>query len=711
MTDVVLLGASGFVGGLVRTALTEAGASVRALRAPRLTHDGPLETWELGRTYADVVTDLAHAIGPADVVINAAGDPDASSHDLPRLLGANALLPALVSLACVKAGVGRFVHVSSATVQGRRPVLDETLETDAFSDYSRSKALGERLALECAPGVTTVYRPPSVHAPDRRVTRTLTRLAASPLTSVAGAGRPTPQALGANVGSAVAHLALTDATPPQVVAHPSEGLTTESLLQALGGRRPRRLPAAPLQAALRVAERGEQVHPALAANLRRAEMVWFGQGQADSWLTTDGWAPPVGVDGWRALGEEVRATLTSVTSVNATNRATNRATGRVTDRPTDQATNSRPRILFGVTTGIVVKSLLSGQLAMLREAGWDVVLVTTDEGEAREVAEREGATFLPIDASRNPSPTTDLRTLATLTRLLRRERPDVAVWGTPKLGLLGPLASRLTGTRSTYVLHGMRLETTTGLKRLVLATAERAAGRLAHDVVAVGHDLRGEAVRAGLFRPSHIRVLGAGSANGVPLRPRADGARARLGLPEGVPVVGFAGRVTGDKGIADLLAVWPAVHDATGAMLVLAGMKEPDALEGPLADALAATRGVVQLGYLADLQDLYSAIDVLTLPSYREGLPTVVIEAGSFGVPCVVSDATGVSEPVVDGETGLVVPVRDRAALLSALERLCGDADLRTRMGERAAEHVRATYSQQVVHEHWLRYYSTAAGA
>ncbi|SMC31276.1 glycosyltransferase [Janibacter indicus] len=688
MTTVCVIGSTGFIGTFVCEALEASGVAVRRIRAPRLTHTGSIIPAEIVRDYRSVINELAEQLIGVDAVVNAAGDSNAASRDRAGLMGANALLPALVAIACEQAQVPRLVHLSSAAVQGRMPELNETLEIEPFSEYSRSKAEGERLVLQIRPRTTTVYRPPGVHAASRRVTQTLTKIATSPLSTVPGEGNdPSPQALAVNVGSAIAFLAVTPQLPPPVVTHPSEGLTTRSVLELLGGREPRSIPRIIARVLVRVGRSFARGWPALSAHVRRVEMVWFGQRQSVSWLTSPGgWEAVVGHEGWRDLGREVRSASSGPTAHDSDNK--------------------RPTILFGVTTGMSVKGFFSGQFAMLRQAGWDVVLVTTDEGDARMVAEREGATFVEITATRDPSPRMDARTLWALLRILREIRPTIAVWGTPKVGLLGTLASRLTRVTNLYVLHGLRLETAVGPQQRLLTWCERVAAASAHEVVAVSHDLRHEAIERHLAPARKIRVLGPGSANGVEFHPRRENARSRLGLPEDQPIVSFVGRLTKDKGMLELLTAWRDVQSKTGAVLALAGMREPDADQDPLRSLIHETPGVIELGHLDDLTDLYSATDLLVLPSHREGYPTVVLEAATFGIPAVVSNATGVRESVVDGVTGLMFDVKDTAGLTRVLLELLEDPTRRATLGDAARRHAR-TYERPTVHRRWREYFTS----
>jgi nucleoside-diphosphate-sugar epimerase len=300
---VVVFGATGFVGRATVAELRSRGAAVKTITTPRLAPSPPNRLREVLASHDDLVAEIARELAGADAVVNAAGNPDASLRDEASLMAANALLPAVLARAIRLAGVPRFVHLSSAVVQGAAPRLDQSADTAAFSAYSRSKVLGEVFVREFAAPATVVYRPPGVHGPDRRASRMVARIARSPFASVARPGSsPSPQALLKNVADAIAFLATTEAQPPAIVAHPSEGLTTASVLTFLGGRRPLEIPRAPAKAMVAMLTAAGKVMPLIAANARRVEMLWFGQSQAPSWLTEAGWSPPAGHDAWRELG-------------------------------------------------------------------------------------------------------------------------------------------------------------------------------------------------------------------------------------------------------------------------------------------------------------------------------------------------------------------------------------------------------------------------
>jgi nucleoside-diphosphate-sugar epimerase len=311
---VAVAGATGFIGAATRRELTRQGHEVVALRVPRLTTaDSSLsDLVAYAESHLAEDSSLRRSLASCHTLINAAGNPDASSVDRPGLLGANAAIPALLGVAARQAGVRRVVHVSSAVVQGDRPVLDDTPAGQGFSAYSMAKVTGEqvieRLHELASEPEFVLFRPPSVHSPDRRVSRMTAKIARSRISSVAGSGdHPSPQALIDNVAAAVAFLGTHSQRPPLRVHYPAEGLTTGDLMRILGGKEPVHLPVLLAKAVVRALKLAGRVAPRVAADARRVEILWLGQSQAASWLTEVGWNPPVGREGWIAMAHTLRS--------------------------------------------------------------------------------------------------------------------------------------------------------------------------------------------------------------------------------------------------------------------------------------------------------------------------------------------------------------------------------------------------------------------
>jgi glycosyltransferase involved in cell wall biosynthesis len=355
---------------------------------------------------------------------------------------------------------------------------------------------------------------------------------------------------------------------------------------------------------------------------------------------------------------------------------------------------------------------LRGQLAAARAAGFDVSLLCGPGDMARALAAAEGAHLVEIALARDMAPARDLAALLAITRALRRLRPHIVDAGTPKAGLLVLLGAWLARVPCrVHTLHGLRSETLRGARKHVVTALTRLTCALAGRVICVSPSLAARAVATGATGARKVVVLGAGSANGLDLARFTPGAtsvqaaqalRAARGIPAGAPVLGFVGRVARDKGVIELAAAWthlrarfPDLH------LVIVGA--PDATDAVPADvmrALAADARVHQLGQLEDPVPAYLLMDVLALPTYREGFGYALIEAAALEIPVVSTRVTGCVDAVLDGVTGTLVPPRDVMALAAAIGAYLADPGLRARHGRAGRARVASAFGQQAL---WAR--------
>ncbi len=303
MNRWAVVGASGFVGSAVvhRLRLTETDhvlVSAPRLRTPARSIAGLCDALERSESVIDQVFQQLRGCA---VIINAAGlaEPDGSSSD--ELFGANALLPAVIGRAARRAGARRYVHISSQSVQGDLPVLTEDAGVNPFSPYSLSKGLGEQLLLkddQVAP--TVVFRAGSVQGSARKVTQRLVRFAHSPMASVA-IDAPVPLALIQNTAAAIVFCGEFTGDIPAVVLHGGDGLTVRQVLSELGAGRIRTVPIPVARTLVKAGTALGRWWPRSAGAARRASVLWFGQSHRALWLSQNGFHPPVGREGWRAL--------------------------------------------------------------------------------------------------------------------------------------------------------------------------------------------------------------------------------------------------------------------------------------------------------------------------------------------------------------------------------------------------------------------------
>ena len=299
----------------------------------------------------------------------------------------------------------------------------------------------------------------------------------------------------------------------------------------------------------------------------------------------------------------------------------------------------------------------------------------------------------------------DLRSLVNVMRLMRRLRPDVVNASTPKAGLLGMVGAWICRVpRRVYVVRGLRFETASGWRRQVLRALERGASSRATNVVYNSRSLLSTAERERTIRRGRGVVLGAGSGNGIEAsrfssRPTKAEARRLLGLDPTLPVVGFVGRLTRDKGLVDLIDVFgdPALGIT---LLVVGDFEAGDAVPPATKNRVAMLPHVVRSPWMDNPTNAYAAMDVLTFPSYREGLPNVPLEAQLCGVPVVAYAATGTVDALLDGVTGELVDVGDRHELARRVIDLVADPARASQLGAAGTAWVTRSFDQATL---WKR--------
>ncbi|THF69517.1 glycosyltransferase [Deinococcus sp. Arct2-2] len=370
-----------------------------------------------------------------------------------------------------------------------------------------------------------------------------------------------------------------------------------------------------------------------------------------------------------------------------------------------------------MVTASVSLVFLRGHLAKLQNQGWStgVASAPSNVGQLEAFALQEGAQAFPLAIEREISPRSDLQALWQTYQTLRRFRPTVLNVGTPKAGLVGGLAGVAAQIPlRIYTVHGLRLETTTGIKRRILTLAERIAMACAHRVVCVSPSLRGQILQLRLVPAHKTIVLGAGSANGISIPNLPDflhqtlALREKFTLSSNTPVVGFVGRFTRDKGIAELMAAFRTLkeHHPESKLLLVGDYEEGDPIPPALRNEIDQEEGVIKAGFVKDVTPYYPLMTILALPTYREGFPTVALEAAALGVPLVTTTATGARDAVRDGRTGWLVPVGDAAALAHALSEALADPKEAIRRGAAGRAWVATEFVPADVHQRWSNYYN-----
>jgi glycosyltransferase involved in cell wall biosynthesis len=364
---------------------------------------------------------------------------------------------------------------------------------------------------------------------------------------------------------------------------------------------------------------------------------------------------------------------------------------------------------------MTVRVLLMPQLRALREAGYAVTAISAPGEFAAEI-EAEGIVFLPwVNATRAWDPWSDLRAFAELGAILRRGGFDLVHTHNAKPGVMGRIAARMVGVPCVVnTIHGFDATLDDPPRRRVAFMGlEWMAAQFSDMELFQGRSDLLRAKRLAMKASSKTRFLG----NGTDLaRFRPDGVdqeqrkafRRDLRIPGEAPVVGMVGRLVAEKGYRELFMAAPDVRTfVPEARFIVIGERDEVKADGITEVEMkqAESDGVSFLGWRADMPELFAAMDVFTLPSWREGVPRSAIEAAATGLPMVLSDIPGCRQVCRPGIDGFLVPARDPVALASALRTLLADEDLRTRMGGAARGHAEAHFDERDVVRRVLEVY------
>lgn len=370
------------------------------------------------------------------------------------------------------------------------------------------------------------------------------------------------------------------------------------------------------------------------------------------------------------------------------------------------------RVVIMTTSPKALRGFFQEQIRFLLSIGFDVQTISSPGEELDECRHNIGVPMHAVAMERRISPFADLSASLRLCWELRRLRPAIVHTHTPKAGLLGMIAATLARVPvRIYTINGLRFSTCSGLRRAILFFADKLACSLATQALCVSESLRQEAVAVGVCPAGKVRTLGYGGSHGVDANKfdpdRRNGAdrertRSRYGLPQNATVLGYVGRMVHDKGIADLYGAWRILREeCPNLWLFLCGGPEAeDPLEADVMRGLWGDPRVRLTGEtVGDMPAIYAALDICVLPSYREGLPNVMLEAQAMRVPVVGTRINGTVDAVRHGVTGFLVETRNPAVLAQALRSLIEDGQLRSRMGAAGRAFVSQHFHEQRISE------------
>lgn len=364
------------------------------------------------------------------------------------------------------------------------------------------------------------------------------------------------------------------------------------------------------------------------------------------------------------------------------------------------------------------RNFIGDQFSYIRENGeYEMHLICTPDDKIDEFASQHKINYYPVQLSRQIDVVNDIKAFFKICWYIRKNKIDIVVCHQAKARTLGIFAAWLMGVKHRIIFaHGVLYETMKGMMRWLVLNNDRILSSLADKVVCVSSSVCKRRLEDGIDNPCKQIILGYGSCNGVdalnkfnPERIKSniiEFLRLKYGISESDFVIGFCGRLVKDKGIIELLAGFELIclrHRTKSIKLLIIGEPEKrDALPQDTLDVLNNNENIIFTGRISynDIQNYYRLMNVLILPSYREGFPTVVLEASAMGVPVIVSRSTGCVDSIEEGKTGLYINLNP-ISIADVTEHFF-DNDFSNKLGMRGRQWVLEKYEHTIVRQYML---------
>lgn len=374
----------------------------------------------------------------------------------------------------------------------------------------------------------------------------------------------------------------------------------------------------------------------------------------------------------------------------------------------------KKRICFVVAVYQTANSFLKNHISALSEK-YDIYIAGNIKS-MDEIPDLKVLELYQYDVQREIVIHKDIKALWQLYRYFKRMKFDAIHSVTPKAGLIAAIAARLAGiNHRTHIFTGQVWATRHGFMRIFLKTIDRIIAHLDNHILVDGESQRQYLIKNGVVDDSNSRVLGAGSICGVntdkfqPTEDNKNRARRELSLGNDKVVFAFMGRLNKEKGIFELFEAFNnIVLDYPNAVLACWGRDEGNCLESiSNYEHIIKNKNFFFFGYSSNPGFHLQASDVFVMPSYREGFGSSVIEASCLGIPVICSDAYGIMDAMVDGETGLRCKVADVPSLQQAMETLLNNVKLRRQLGENGRKRVLEKFRGDNITSEWVKFYQS----
>lgn len=361
------------------------------------------------------------------------------------------------------------------------------------------------------------------------------------------------------------------------------------------------------------------------------------------------------------------------------------------------------------TVPLSLEKLLEGQLNFMQKE-YHVIAVSSEAEKLKTLGERLGFETYPVEMTREITPLKDLSSVFKLYKFFKKEKPLIVHTHTPKAGIAGMMAAKMAGVPlRLHTVAGLPLLEAQGARRKLLEYVEKATFACATNVYPNSGKIYNFLKENNYTSEKKLKVIGNGSSNGIdttffnPEKFTEENnrkIRISLGIPVEDYVFVFVGRLVRDKGINELVAAFIKINKefpASSLLLVGPLESELDPLDEITLEEIQQHPKIFDIGYQEDVRPYLSCSNILTFPSYREGFPNVVMQAGAMGLPSIVTNINGCNEIVQEGLNGTIVPVRDIEALAFAMKKMITNEVFRTETGKNSRRIIKENYGRKKI--------------
>ena len=364
-----------------------------------------------------------------------------------------------------------------------------------------------------------------------------------------------------------------------------------------------------------------------------------------------------------------------------------------------------------------LKILLRGQLRFMSQH-YEVTAISSEKDYLENVGQIENVATFTLEMTRKITPFQDLKSVLQLFFYLKKTKPFIVHTHTPKAGIVGMFAAKLAGVpHRLHTVAGLPLLEATGTKRKILDRVEKLTYGFATNVYPNSFGLLQIIKDNQYCDPKKLKVLANGSSNGINTEhfsPQHFSEAQDAALRESLAIAAtdfvfvFVGRLVRDKGINEMTAAFSKLQkEIANLKLLLVGDFENDL--DPVSEStlqeLTNNQAIISTGFKDDVRPYFAIADALVFPSYREGFPNVVLQAGAMGLPCIVSNINGCNEIIEENNNGLIIPVKDENAVYIAMKKLVQNDAVRSQMQQNARPMIVSRFEQKVVWEAILEEY------